>query len=303
MERDWQFWSRRIIWLLLATATALFIVVRVKAVMYVSKPARSLYQAMEKVPPDKIIVLSCNWEAGTRGENGPQTEALVRHCFKRGKRFAIFGWNFPPGPLLAEQIARRVAPEYGRCYGRDWVNWGFKTGQANMIRAWAKNIPGVIKEDMFHTPLARIPAMRGVKTIHDVGLIVDIAPADTLSTYVRFIYGIYRTPLGHACTGVMAPESFPYLDAGQIVGLLKGLAGAAEYEKLVGYEGDALKRMPAQSSAHMLMIALIILGNVLYFRARRRGPSTHSAGSGQAGSGPSRAASRDGETPRRRLSA
>jgi hypothetical protein len=88
---------------------------------------------------------------------------------------------------------------------------------------------------------------------------------------VDYVYGIYRTPLGYACTGVMAPEAFPYYDAHQIVGVLKGLAGAAEYEKLVGYEGNALKRMPAQSSAHALMIALIVIGNVIFLRSRRRG--------------------------------
>ena len=271
MERDWQFWSRRLIWLVLAMVTAAFLLVKVRSVMYVSKPAQSLYDAVEAVPPGKLIVLSCNWEAGTRGENGFQAEALIRHCFKRGKRFAIFGWGFPPGPQLTQQIAEQWAPKYNRHYGRDWVNWGFKVGGANMIRAWAKDIPGAVREDIFHTKLDRLPVMKGVKSVRDVGLIIDIAAADTLSTYVRFIYGIYRTPLGHACTGVMAPESFPYLDAGQLVGLLKGLAGAAEYEKLVGYEGDALKRMPAQSSAHLLMMVLILLGNVIYFRGRRRG--------------------------------
>jgi len=29
--------------------------------------------------------------------------------------------------------------------------------------------------------------------------------------------------------------------------------------------------MPAQSSAHAVVIALIVLGNILYLRARRRG--------------------------------
>ena len=271
MKRDSQFWSRRIIWLLLAVAAAVPLVVEIKAQMYVSRPALDLYQALEAVPDDKIVVISCNWEPGTRGENGPQTEALMRHCMKSGKRFAIFGWAYPPGPQLGQQIAERLQDEYGYHYGEDWVNWGWKTGTDVMVRAWAKNIPETIKEDISHTPLSEIPVMRGIQSARDVGLILEITPSNTLPTYVRYVYGIYRTPLGYAPTGVMAPEAFPYYDAGQIVGVLKGLAGAAEYEKLVGYEGDALKRMPAQSSAHLLIVVLIIIGNVIYFRARRRG--------------------------------
>lgn len=271
MGRDSQFWARRAIWAVLVIATAVFLVVKVKAVMYVSKPARDIYDAIETVPDDKIIIISCSWAPGTIGENGPQTEALVRHCFKAGKRFAIFGWIDPAGPTLAQAIAERYQAQYGRRYGRDWVNWGFNTGGIPMIRGLAKNIPGTIKQDVLHTPIAKIPAMDGIRDIHDVGLVIEVTASASLGAWVDFIYGIYRTPLGYACTGVMAPEAFPFYDAGQIVGVLKGLAGAAEYETLMGYEGDALKRMPAQSSAHAVMIGLVVLGNIIHFRARRRG--------------------------------
>ena len=271
MGRDSQFWARRAIWVVLVIATAVFLVVKVKAVMYVSKPARDIYDAIEAVPDDKIIIISCSWAPGTIGENGPQTEALVRHCFKAGKRFAIFGWIDPAGPTLAQAIAERYQAQYGRRYGRDWVNWGFNTGDVPMIRGLAQNIPGTIKQDVLHTPIAKIPAMRGIRGIHDVGLIIEVTASASLGGWVDFIYGIYRTPLGYACTGVMAPEAFPFYDAGQIVGVLKGLAGAAEYETLMGYEGDALKRMPAQSSAHAVMIGLVVLSNIIHFRARRRG--------------------------------
>jgi len=271
VKQDWQFWSRRIIWAVVAIATAVLLLVKVQARMYISKPALSLYRAVEAVPDDKIIVVCCDWEPGTRGENGLQTVALIRHCLKAGKRFAIFGWAYPAGPMLGQQIAERYQGMYGRKYGRDWVNWGFNTGGASMIRGLAKDIPGTIKQDIFHAPITQVPVMRGVKSVRDVGLILEITPSSTLYAWVDFVYGIYRTPIGYACTGVMAPEAFPYLDAGQIIGVLKGLAGAAEYEKLVGYEGDALKRMPAQSSAHAVIIILIVAGNVIYFRARRGG--------------------------------
>jgi hypothetical protein len=104
----------------------------------------------------------------------------------------------------------------------------------------------------------------------DLGLIVDITPSGTVPTLIRYIYGIYRTPIGYACTGVMAPEGFPYLDSGQLVGILKGLVGAAEYERLIGYRGEATERMPAQSFAHVLIIALVAVGNIQFLLSRRR---------------------------------
>ena len=68
----------------------------------------------------------------------------------------------------------------------------------------------------------------------------------------------------------------------QLPGLLGAIKGAAEYEKLVmdRYGGDdpdpkyleALRRMGPQLVAHLLIIILIVLANVVYFAERRRAP-------------------------------
>jgi hypothetical protein len=72
-------------------------------------------------------------------------------------------------------------------------------------------------------------------------------------------------------TGVTAPEMYPYYQSKQLLGLLEGLKGAAEYEKLLGYKGSATKGMDAQSTGHWMMVVFIVLGNVLYFaRGRQR---------------------------------
>jgi len=272
VERKTVFYIRRAIFLLMAAAVAVPLLVRVELPVIVGWPARNLYEAVERVPPDKIIVISANWAAGTKGETWPQTEALIHHLTKRGKRFAIWSWGAVQGPELAQTIAEPLARKYGHEYGVDWVNWGFKTGGDQMVRGWAKDIPGTVKEDFFHTPVEKLPIMQHARAHDDIGLIVEITGAATVGTYVRFLYGVYGTPVGYACTGVLVPEAFPYLDAKQIVGMMRGLAGAAEYEKLVGFRGQATKRMAAQSFTHLLIIALIVAGNAGYFwRRRQRG--------------------------------
>jgi hypothetical protein len=72
-------------------------------------------------------------------------------------------------------------------------------------------------------------------------------------------------------TAVMAPDAYPYLQAGQIEGMMGGLKGAAEYENLIGRLGLGTRGMPAQSWAHVLVIVFIALGNVGFFVTRRRG--------------------------------
>ena len=91
-----------------------------------------------------------------------------------------------------------------------------------------------------------------------------------------------KVTLVSGCTGVQAPQMFPYIP-NQLPGLLVAIKGAAEYEKLVNdkYSGptpdpkylEADRRMSPQLMGHLLMIALIVVGNVLYFINRREGRS------------------------------
>ena len=63
---------------------------------------------------------------------------------------------------------------------------------------------------------------------------------------------------------------YPYYPK-QVIGLLAGLAAAAEYEKLIAVEGTATQGMEAQSFSHGLIILLVVFGNVVFFWTRRRG--------------------------------
>jgi hypothetical protein len=58
------------------------------------------------------------------------------------------------------------------------------------------------------------------------------------------------------------------LRAGQLVGLLGGMKGASEFEKLTDFEGKGTKFMLSQSFAHSIIIIFIIIGNLAYFISR-----------------------------------
>jgi hypothetical protein len=73
-----------------------------------------------------------------------------------------------------------------------------------------------------------------------------------------------------ACTAVSTPEYTPYYNAGQLLGLVGGMSKAAEYEVLVGKAGTAAKGTDVLNFGHLVVIAAILLGNVVYFVGRRR---------------------------------
>ena len=163
-----------------------------------------------------------------------------------------------------------AAKPYHARYGIDWVNWGFKYGYENILMPLAKNIPDTIKSDFNNTPRAKLPMMRDVKDIRDIGLVIEVTGlANMTELWLGFIRGPYGTPLAAAYTAVMAPSYYPYIDSHQMAGMLVGAKGAAEMEVLVGRPDQATRIMNVQSWAHVLIIALIVIGNIGYLLARR----------------------------------
>ncbi|NLC57187.1 MAG: hypothetical protein GX774_10145 [Armatimonadetes bacterium] len=267
----------RIIYAILAGLMAIFLLFELKLPFLVGPQARGLYEAVEKVPAQKPILLVLNWAPGTYGENYPQTEALIQHFFLARKPFAIFGID-PVGPSLGQEIAARQAERLGRTYGVDWVNIGYRPLQLPMILGMTRDLPGTLKRDAQGTELATLPLMRGVHSARDLGMIIDVTPSATLDIWIQYFHGAVGTPVGYAPTAVMAPEAYPYLQSKQIVGMLAGIKGAAEYAALLQQRPDAslawkyppMRAMNAVSIAHVLIVVLIVLGNYQYFTRHRR---------------------------------
>ncbi len=261
----------RIMYLVLVIVIVLPLIYNINLPIIVSPAVKSAYDTVENMPNDKIALLSINWAAGTIAENQPQTEALMRHMFISNKKFAILSFDVQ-GSQFGKDISDRLAKEYNKKYGVDYVHWGYRpvSNFVILIQGMARDVPKSIIKDINGTPITDIPMMKNIKNIDDIGLITEITPSGTLEVWIAFIYAPYRTPIIYAPTAVMAPEGFNPLDAGQIKGMLTGMKGAAEYEKLLGRADFASKGTSALSTSHLLIIILIILGNVGYLISRRQ---------------------------------
>jgi hypothetical protein len=266
--------DRRWIYLVMFVSVGAALLTKITLPVIPSNQALGAYEAIEKAPTDKYALVGAEWSNSTRGENGAQTYALMHHLMRRHIKFAIVGFD-PQGPTNVDKIVQELASEYGYVYGRDWVNWGFHPYNAikATLKAMVRDMPGSMVHDTNNTPLtdtAKLPIMSGLKNMDQVGLIVEITPADTYESWVAFVQGYGGgKPMVYAPTAVMAPEAYQYLDSGQMVGMLTGLKGAIEYEGMVKKPGLATKQAVALSVAHVVILALIVLGNLGYLAQKR----------------------------------
>ena len=271
--------DRRILYILLAVVLGAPFVFNVYVPPpVVSPPTTAFYDTIEEIAKDparkdKLVILCANYAAGTKAENYTQNVAVMNHLMKRHLKFAIFDFNDPQGRELAQTIADEIGPKYGYVYGENYVNWGFRPLGAiqSLLKSAVRDIPGTFKTDIKGTDLATIPVMKGINTVDDISLIIEITPSNSLPAWLQYYQRTGKEPIAtlYCPTRVMAPEAFPLLKSGQLQGMLSGLNGTIEYEGLLKEPGFGTQASASLSYSHLLIMLLIVLGNVGMFAAKR----------------------------------
>ncbi|HET9952042.1 MAG TPA: hypothetical protein VFS09_09635 [Candidatus Eisenbacteria bacterium] len=265
-------------WLFLAVA--LLVVVPLMTGFHVApvEPghrAKGFYDAIQAVPPGSTVLLAGDYDPGTVAENYPAHLAAVRHLMSRDVKIVAIAL-YPGGPPLTDEVLAIGAAEYGKQVGKDYVNLGYKAGNELVMSRMGLSIPETFPVDRRGVAVSEIPVMQGIKNFNDFKLLVNISAGyPGTKEWVQQVVSRYHIPMVAAVTAVSAPEYYPYLQTRQLLGLLGGMAGAAEYEALVKHPALAMRGMDAQSLAHLFIALLIILGNLANPPKRDSGKRGH----------------------------
>lgn len=263
--------SRWAIFLLIALAIVLPLVFKFELPSFETPVARAIYDKIESMEPGDTLLLCFNFDPASQPELEPMATAILEHCHKKQLRVIAMTFWGPAAVALAESILKRWEAKFNKRYGEDYVFLGFKPGLASVIITMGQDMYQAFPEDNYKHTLRDLPVMRGIKTLGDIDYVIDLAAGATTGTLI--VYGVekYKITLGAGCTAVSAAEFYPYLQTKQINGLLKGLSGASQYEGFVGIkDGPATDGMRPQSVVQSLIIFLVIVGNIIYFRGRRK---------------------------------
>lgn len=280
--------GRRLIYLFMILVVSIPLITNYTLRPVEMKAANQFYSLVEdlSVGPNDIAFVAFDFGPNTKAENEPQAEVVVEHLLRRRIPFAVFTQYAQAEGFLTsipERIAKRLMeemPDKKWEYGQDWVNLGFRPGGALFVQAIAKstNIAKELDKDAFGASLLQIPAIKNVRTLENVKLLTQFTGlVGVFDTYIQFFQNENYVPqFGHGCTSITIPEAYIYLDSGQLSGLLEGIAGAAWYSELLLQNNP--KRAPdaalvintALGVAHLAVIALIILGNLIAFVQSRR---------------------------------
>jgi hypothetical protein len=288
--------DRRIIFVMVALAVLipLLFPLNIPIAPLPGGPVDRAYQYLEKrVPEGGTVLMSFDYDPATFVELDPMAVAMVKHCFQRNiKIVAMALW--PQGATMAENVFKMVkdtskfelvpvdrngvtrsvvipAGKTAKYYGKDYVNLGYKAGQILVIQSMAKDLQNTFPLDSQGVSIKQFDLTKNIRGFDGFDLLIDFSAGDPgIPVWVQVAATQFNKPLIGGCTAVSAPGFTPYLQAGQLKGLMGGMRGAADYEVLLKAPGTASRGMDAQSIAHLLIIFFIVISNIFFFTMSRR---------------------------------
>jgi hypothetical protein len=257
--------DRRYVFLLVGIAAFVPLIFPLGLPLGVTPSSQNLFNAVDSLKEGSVVMLTFDYYPSTLPETQPMSYAALRHLFRKNIR-VITVTTIPLGALsVMEEVVNNVAREYNKEYGVDYVNLGYKYGYVAVMLGMGRRISDIFPRDNYNNKLDDLPLMQEVKNYDDIDFLYVVSDNATVDYWVSLVNAQFGTPMGAGVTAVMAPKCYSFLQTKQLVGLLGGMKGAAEYEKLTQNPDKAIRGMDPQSIIHLIIVAFIILGNVGYF--------------------------------------
>lgn len=267
--------DRRIIFAFIAVAVAVPLFFNVSMYVETTAEVRGVYSAVDTLSPGSKVLISFDYDPGSMPELQPMAESFFRHCFAKDLKVIVIGL-WPQGPLQANWALHVILNEpdikkKNLEYGVDYVNLGYTAGNEVVIQRMGSDIHAAFPTDSYGTPIDEIPIMKGVRNFDNIDFVYNLSAGyPGTQEWVQFAADRFHAVLGAGTTAVQAPLMYPFLGRNQLVGILGGMKGAAEYEVLANRPARGVRYMFSQGIAHAVVVFFVIIGNIAYFATRKR---------------------------------
>ena len=233
----------------------------------ISSPVKGAYDFIEALPENSFVLLSLDFDPGTRPELYPQALALCKHLMKKNLRVALTTFNAGAPGIMTEFKDQILSDMPEKEYGRDIVMLPYRAVFLATVTQLATDVYAQYPDDAEGQPLKEMPVMQGVKNYNDMALAIEISGTTLFTSWIYYVGDKYHLPVLGGTTAITQLSYSPYVQTGQLKGLLGGMRGAAEYEALMHDKygmptGDATKSLNVLNWPHMLVFLIAVLSNL-----------------------------------------
>lgn len=266
--------ERRIVFLFVGIALILPFFMQFQLPLRISPEVQQVYDELAKLPPGAKVLVSFDYDPPSAPELQPIAEAFMKYAFENDIKVIIMGL-WPQGPQQANQaveaafLANPQLREQVQ-YGIDYVNLGFQSGNEFVVLRMGESFKSMFPVDLNYTPYDSIPMLKNVRNFSNIDWSLNLSAGKPGTVeWVQVAVDRHNLRMSAGNTAVQAPMAYPYLNAGQLLGLMGGMSGAAQFEKLTHKPGKATTYLLSQTFAHVVVVLFIVIGNVVFLRSRK----------------------------------
>jgi len=210
------------------------------------------FAAVDRLSPGARVQILWAYDPATAGELDLLSAPVLRHLLARGVTLEAVSL-LPNGPATARRVFAEVIaarqPDLAALGAARELSVRFLPGGATVL------------------PLVGTDAA-------DLA-IVFAAQAEDVQQWLEQVTPVNRAPVLAVTSAGADPPLRPYLDSGQLVGLVSGYDGAYHYQELLGETPLATVRamrsqVAAQGYGALALLAIILLGNLAALLTGRR---------------------------------
>lgn len=256
IDRRWLF--------LLLTLSILIPIIKPLGIMSrsVSPSVESIYKFIENLPEGSTIILSLDYDPSTAPELHPQGAAILKHAFRKNLNVIITTFLAGSGGLI-EELVTTIPKKYGKEYGKDFVVLPYMPNVLAVLTQMASDLHVMYSEDKDGRKLKDIEMMKNIKNYRDISGVICITGTALLDTWMVYVGDKHGVPVMGGVTSISQVGYGPYLQKGQLKGLIGGMKGAAEYERLISEPWKGTSGIDALNIAQLLVIILIVMSNIV----------------------------------------
>ena len=219
------------------------------------------------------VLVAFDYDPALSGELEAVAAPVMDRLIVKGIPLALISTS-PTGPALAERLVQAAFLVNKQRYqgGGQYVNLGYlaggPSGMSYFANSPAEAVPLTVEGDSAWTA----GRLQGIRSLSNFAAIIVLTDnADTGRSWIEQLGPhLGAAPMLMIVSTQAAPMIQPYLDSGQIKGLVSGLSDAEIYEQMYSRPGLALHYQNSYRLGMLAAEALIAAGAIWGVIARRR---------------------------------
>ena len=171
-----------------------------------------VFDELNKLNEGDKVLLSFEYGPSTKPEIHPMSIAILKHLY--AKNIQVYGFAlWPDGNFMSTEVFSEVSDDFGKKYGIDYVNLGYKPGAEAVVKGIAADIRALYTVDLKGTPISDIPMMNDVINIEDFDFVFSLSAGYPGSTeWVQYACDPKNIPLSTGCTSIQVTDILPYVE-------------------------------------------------------------------------------------------